>query len=42
MSAFVLLSMAKHAVFKFGFDKGVFLTKFNFYIKRSMDISGKG
>ena len=28
-------------VLKFGFKKGVFLTKFHFYIKRSMEISGK-
>ena len=30
-------------VLKFGFEKkGVFLTKIHFYIKRSMEISGKG
>ena len=29
-------------VLKFGFEKGVFLTKFHFYIMRTMEISGKG
>ena len=29
-------------VLKFGFEKRVFLTKIYFYIKRSMEISGKG
>ena len=33
---------APKIVFKFGFEKGVFLTKFQFYIKRSMEIYGKG
>ena len=27
---------------KFGFEKGVFITKIHFYIKHSMEISGKG
>ena len=34
--------MFENLVLKYGFEKGVFLTKFHFYIKRSMDISGKG
>ena len=29
-------------VFKFGFEKRVVLTKFHFYLKRSMVISEKG
>ena len=36
-----LWSLIEKNVFKFGFEKGVYLTKFQFYIKRSMDISGK-
>ena len=34
--------MIEKIVFKFVLKKGVFLTKFHFYIKRSMVISGKG
>ena len=34
--------MIEKFVLKFGFEKGVFLTKLHFYIKRSMEISGKG
>ena len=33
--------MIEKIVLKFGFVKRVFLTKFNFYIKQSMEISGK-
>ena len=38
----LLWSLIEKFVLKFGFKKGVFLTKFHFYIKRSMEISGKG
>ena len=38
----VLWCLIENVVFKFGFEKGVSLTKFHFYIKRSMEISGKG
>ena len=38
----VLWCLIEKVVFKFGFEKGVSLTKFNFYIKLSMEISGKG
>ena len=38
----VLWCLIEKNVFKYGFEKGIFLTKFHFYIKRSMDISGKG
>ena len=37
----VLWCLSEKAVF-LGFEKGVSLTKFNFYIHRSMEISGKG
>ena len=36
----MLWCLFEHIVFIFGFEKGVFLTKFQFYIKRSMEISG--
>ena len=32
----------KQISLKFGFEKRGILTKFHFYIKRSMEISGKG
>ena len=38
----LLWCLIEKFVFKFGFEKGVFLTNFHFYIKRSMEISGKG
>ena len=38
----MLWCLIEKIIFKFGFEKGVFLTKFNFYIKHSMGISGKG
>ena len=38
----VLWCLIEKVVTKFGFEKGVSLTKFPFYIKRSMEISGKG
>ena len=38
----VLWCLIEKMPLKFGFEKRVFLTKFHFYIKRSMDISGKG
>ena len=34
--------LIENIVFKFIFEKEVFLAKFHFYIKRSMDIPGKG
>ena len=37
----VLWCLFETIVFKFGFGKGVFLTEFQFYIKRSMEFSGK-
>ena len=37
----VLWCLIEKIALKFGFEKGVFLTKFHFYIKRSMEISGK-
>ena len=39
----VLWCLIGKNVFEFGFEKrGTFFTKFYSYIKRSMDISGKG
>ena len=38
----LLWCLIEKFVLKFGFEKGVFLTKFHFYIKRSMEITGKG
>ena len=38
----LLWCLIEKFVLKFGFQKGVFLTKTHFYIKRSTDISGKG
>ena len=38
----VLWCLVENTVFKFGFEKGVFLAKFHFCINRSMGISGKG
>ena len=38
----LLWCLIEKIVLKFGFEKGAFLTKFHFYIKRSMEISGKG
>ena len=38
----VLWCLVEKIALKFGFEKRVFLTKFHFYIKRSMEISGKG
>ena len=38
----VLWRLIEKIALKFGFEKGLFLTKFHFYIKRSMEISGKG
>ena len=37
----VLWRLIERIALKLGFEKGVFLTKFHFYIKRSMEISGK-
>ena len=38
----LLWCLIENFVLKFGFEKGVFLIKFDFNIKRSMEISGKG
>ena len=38
----LLWCLLEKFIVKFGFEKRVFLTKFQFYIKRSMEISGKG
>ena len=38
----LLWCLIEKFVLKFGFEKKVFLTKLHFYIKRSMEISGKG
>ena len=38
----VLWCLIEQVVFKFGFKKGVFLTKYHFYVKRCMEISEKG
>ena len=38
----LLWCLIEKLVLKFGFEKGVFLTKFYFYIKCSIEISGKG
>ena len=38
----LLWCLIEKFVLKFGFEKGVFLTKFHFYIKLSIEISGKG
>ena len=38
----LLWCLTEKIVLKFGFEKGYFLTKFHFYIKRSLEISGKG
>ena len=38
----LLWRLIEKIVLKFGLKKGYFLTNFHFYIKRSMDISGKG
>ena len=38
----LLLCLIEKFVLKFGFEIKVILTKFHFYIKRSMEISGKG
>ena len=38
----VLWRLIEKIALKLGFEKGYFVTKFHFYIKRSMEISGKG
>ena len=38
----LLWCLIEKFVLKFGSEKGVFLAKFNFYIKCSIEISGKG
>ena len=38
----LLWCLIETIVLKFGFEKRVFLTVFDFYIKRPMEISGKG
>ena len=38
----VLWCLIEKMSFNLVLKKGVFLTKFHFYIKRSMDISGRG
>ena len=38
----LLWCLIENIVLKFRFEKGAFLTKFHFYIKPSMEISGKG
>ena len=38
----VLWCLIEKMSFNLVLKKGIFLTKFHFYIKRSMDISGRG
>ena len=38
----LLWCLIEKFILNFGFEKGVFLTKIHFYVKRSMEISGKG
>ena len=38
----LLWCLTEKFVIKFDFEKGVFLTKIHFYLKRSMEIFGKG